>query len=78
MDKILEKVIELVKEKASKKQIIAIVGLICLVILKATPLYVAVVVMYAITAQTVLEYKHPVKEKNHVKENSNGNVPAGN
>lgn len=75
MDKMLEKVIELVKEKASKKQIISIVGLICLVILNADPLYIAVLAMYAITAQTVLEYKHPVKEKNHVKENSNSSVP---
>lgn len=72
-DGIVGKIIEFLREKASKKQIIAIVGLGVLFALKAEALYVLILTMYAITAQTVLDY---IKEKCNVKENHSNPMSA--
>jgi len=74
MDTIIEKLIEIIKEKASKKQVIAIIGIICLFMLGAPPIYIAAVTIYAITAQTVLDYKNPFKEKKDVEKNVSESV----
>jgi hypothetical protein len=64
MDTILDKLLETIKEKMSKKQVIAIVGMVVLYLLTAHPGYVAGVAIIAIVAQTYLD-----KEKNNVQEN---------
>lgn len=74
MDTLLDKLLETIKEKMSKKQVIAIFGIVCLYLLGAPPLYIVIVTMYAITAQTILDFP---KKENRNETSNNSNVPAG-
>ena len=55
MDKIIDKLLEAIKDKMSKKQVIAIVGMVVLYMLGAHPGYVTGVAVIAIIAQTILD-----------------------
>ena len=55
MDTIFEKLLETIKDKMSKKQVIAIVGIISLYLLTAHPGYIAGIAIIAIIAQTYLD-----------------------
>ena len=55
MDTILEKLLETIKEKMSKKQVVAIVAIVTLYLLAAHSGYIAGVAITAIVAQTYLD-----------------------
>lgn len=71
MDTLLDKLLETIKEKMSKKQVIAIVAIVTLYLLAAHPGYITGVAFIAILAQTYLDKG----EKNE--SNNNPDVPAG-
>ena len=73
MDTILDKLLETVKEKMSKKQVIAIVGMIVLYLLTAHPGYITAVAIIAILMQTYLDQG----EKHDKAKNAGANVPVG-
>jgi hypothetical protein len=74
--KILDKLLEIIKDKVSKKQIVAVVTLFLLYFLKAPPMYLAGVFGYATTAQSVLDYLKLIKEKpNEAKDDNTDNMP---
>lgn len=60
MDTILDKLLDTIKEKMSKKQVVAIVGMVVLYMLTAHPGYVAGVAIIAIVAQTFLDRKNNI------------------
>ncbi len=72
MDTIFEKLLETIKEKMSKKQVVAIVAIVTLYLLAAHPGYIAGVAFIEIIAQTYLD-----KGERSENSNDNVNVPAG-
>ena len=73
MDTIFEKLLETIKDKMSKKQVVAIVAMVTLYLLAAHPGYIAGVAAIEIVAQTYLD-----KGERNVQENDNPNdVPVG-
>ena len=69
MDTILDKLLETVKEKMSKKQVIAIVAMISLYLLTAHPGYITCVAIIAIVVQAYLD-------KGEKRENKTDNVDS--
>ena len=74
MDNTIDKLLEAIKDKMSKKQVIAIVAIITLYMLGAHPGYLTGVAIVAIVMQTYLDKG---KEKSNENANSNdGGLPA--
>ena len=57
MDGMIDKLLEAIKDKISKKQVIAIVGMVLLHQLTAHPGYITGIALVAILAQTLLDRK---------------------
>ena len=64
MDTIFEKLLETIKEKMSKKQVVAIVAIVTLYLLAAHPGYIAGVAFIEIIAQTYLDKGNNIVDKN--------------
>lgn len=69
MDTILDKLLETIKEKMSKKQVIAIVAIIVLYMLTAHPGYITGIAIIAILVQAYLD-----KGENHEKADANNSA----